>query len=152
MKALVPEKQLAGFIARFTPEVAKVAKSALEKMRDRLPGAVELVYDNYNALAIAFAPTERPSDIFCSIALYPRWVSIFFMNGPKLDDPQGLLQGEGTRVRHIVLDGAKTLDRPPVLALIKQALQLAPRPLDKKAPRRTVIKSISAKQRPRRPS
>ncbi len=54
-----PEKQLAGFIAKYTPEVQSVATAALAKMRARLPGAVELVYDNYNALAIALGPTER---------------------------------------------------------------------------------------------
>ena len=30
-------------------------------MRARYPTALELVYDNYNALAIGFCPTERPS-------------------------------------------------------------------------------------------
>jgi hypothetical protein len=40
---------------------------ALAKMRARLPGAVELVYDNYNALAIGFGPTERTSEAVFSI-------------------------------------------------------------------------------------
>ncbi len=52
-----PEKRLAGFIAKYTPEVQSVATAVLAKLRARLPGAVELVYDNYNALAIAFGPT-----------------------------------------------------------------------------------------------
>jgi len=50
-------------------------------MRARLPGAVELVYDNHNALAIGFGPTERASDAVFSIALFPRWVSLFFLRG-----------------------------------------------------------------------
>jgi hypothetical protein len=54
--------QLAGFIAKFTPEVAAQARAILAKMRTRLPGAVELVYDNYNALAIGFGPNERASE------------------------------------------------------------------------------------------
>ena len=41
-----PGQQLEGFLAKFSPEVRSVAKAALGKMRKRLPGAVEFVYDN----------------------------------------------------------------------------------------------------------
>jgi hypothetical protein len=121
-------------------------------MRARLPGALELVYDNYNALAIGFGPTERASDAIFSIAVFPRWASLFFFQGAKLKDPEKLLKGGGKAVRHIVLEDAATLDRPAVKALVKQALERAPKPLDKKARGRLIIKSISAKQRPRRPA
>jgi hypothetical protein len=45
------EEQLASFIAKFTPEVAALARSILAAMRARYPTAIKLVYDNYNALA-----------------------------------------------------------------------------------------------------
>lgn len=118
-------------------------------MRKRLPGAVELVYDNYNALAIGFGPTERASDAIFSIAVYPKWVSLFFLQGTKLSDPQKLLKGKGTRVRHIVLEET-TLEKPAVRELMAQALRKARKRLDGEARRRIVIKSVSAKQRPRR--
>jgi hypothetical protein len=56
-----PARLLADFLGKFDPRVAALAKSALSKLRSRLPGAFELVYDNYNALAIAFSPTETSS-------------------------------------------------------------------------------------------
>ncbi len=146
-----PEKQLAGFIAKYTPEIQQVAVKALAKMRARLPGAMELVYDNYNALAIAFGPTERSSDAILSLAVYPRWASLFFMRGAELPDPHNLLKGTGKSIRHIVLDPAEMLDQPAVQALIATALERAPKPLDGSRPNRTIIKSVSAKQRPRRP-
>jgi hypothetical protein len=147
-----PEKQLAGFIARFTPEVGALARASLGKMRARLPGAIELVYDNYNALAIGFSPTERASDAVFSIAVYSRWVSLFFLRGASLPDPHGLLKGTGRQVRHIVLETPATLDEPAVRELMARALELSGKPLDGKRVRRIVIKSVSAKQRPRRPS
>lgn len=152
MKDKSPEKQLAGFIAKYSPEIAAVAKVALAKMRARLPGAVELVYDNYNALAIGFGPTERTSEAIFSIALFPRWVSLFFMRGAELPDPQKLLKGSGKIARHIVLESASDLDKSAVKALMKSALERSAKPLDSAAPNRIVIKSISAKQRPRRPT
>jgi hypothetical protein len=147
-----PESQLNAFIAEYSPEIAAQAHAVLKKMRKLVPGAIELVYDNYNALVIGFGPTERASDAIFSIALYPRWINLFFFPGFNLADPAGLLKGSGTAVRRIQLEGPDTLDRPEVRALIKEALASAETPINRKAKGRLVIKSISARQRPRRPS
>jgi hypothetical protein len=62
-----PEAQLDRFLDAFTPEIAAFARVALRKMRQRLPHSIELVYDNYNALACGFGPTEKtPEAIFPS--------------------------------------------------------------------------------------
>src|SRR5215510_2771653 len=113
-----PEDQLAGFIGKYNPEIGALAHAILEKMRARLPGAIELVYDNYNALAIGFGPTERASDVIFSIALYPRWVSLFFFHAVGLPDPEMLLRGSGNQARHIVLKDPALLDEPAVRALM----------------------------------
>jgi hypothetical protein len=152
MKDTAPAAQLRKFIAKFSPEVAAVARAALAKVRKRLPGAVELVYDNYNALAIGFGPSERASEVIASIALYPRWVSLFFLDGARLEDPDKRLKGGGNRVRHVVLTRATVLDEPALKRLFAQALEKARKPLPGRGPRRLVIKAVSAKQRPRRPS
>jgi hypothetical protein len=149
---VTPEAQLDAFIAKFEPALAARVREVVAAMRARLPGAVIPVYDNYNALAIGFGPTDRIKDIIFSIAVYPRWASLFFNYGVGLPDPEGLLRGQGGQVRHIVLDdGAASLDRPGVRALMEAALDKAGRPLDSSRPQQVVIKSISAKQRPRQP-
>ena len=145
-----PEEQLAEFIAKFTPEVAEQTHIALAKMRVRLPGAVEMVYDNYNALAIGFGASDRMADLLFSIAVFPRWVSLFFAKGVGLPDPNGLLKGTGNVVRHIVLTTPDVLDSPGVQTLMEHTLQGAGYPIDPTQPNRIVIKSIAAKQRPRR--
>jgi hypothetical protein len=142
---------LSQLLAKYDPEVSAVAEAALKKMRARLPGAVELVYDNYNALAVGFGPTERPSDLVFSITSYPRWVSLFFTHGADLPDPQKLLKGSGSRIRHIVLENAAVLDQPAVKALMARALERSVTTIDPDEPHRIVIKSISKRQRPRRP-
>jgi hypothetical protein len=148
---MTPAKQLAGFIAKFTPEVARCARSALTKVRKLCPGATELVYDNYNALAIGFAPGQGSSEAVFSVVLYPRWVNFFFLQGRWLADPHGLLMGNGSTVRHIVLTTPAVLDRPEVRALIDEAQLNAKVAFDPHQPRQLIIKSISMKQRPRRP-
>ena len=147
-----PVADLARFVARYSPEVGAIARAALRTMRARLPGAVELVYDNYNGLAIGFGPTERTSDLIFSITLYPRWVSLFFVHGAGLPDPEKRLEGSGTRIRHVVLENARTLDEPAVRALVDHAVARARTPIDATRRGRIVIKSVSSTQRPRRPA
>jgi hypothetical protein len=151
MKTESAARQLDRFLDAFSPEVAGLARMTLAKLRKRLPHANELVYDNYNALAIGFAPTERASDGIFSIAIYPRHINFFFLQGATLPDVDGLLKGEGSVVRHIRLDDEKTLDRTDVKAMMATAIKMAEVPFDRKTEYKLIIKSVSAKQRPRRP-
>src|ERR1700721_1769551 len=147
-----PKKQLDLFLAKYNPPIASLARQALTKLRKRLIGSLEMVYDNYNALVIGFVPNERPSDAIFSIALYPDHVSLCFLQGAGIPDPHGRLLGSGNVARHVRLESAATLDDPEIVSLMNAALHRAKVPLDPKQTRRLIIKSISAKQRPRRPS
>jgi hypothetical protein len=151
MPKKTPTRELAGFLAKYDPAVASIARAALARLRKRLPGATEIVYDNYNALAVGFGPGERTSEAIFSIAVYPRWVSLFFLQGSRLKDPAKLLKGSGVRVRHIVLGEASDIGSAKIDALIAAALAVAVKPIDPNAKRQLIIKSVSAKQRPRRP-
>ena len=82
-----PAKQVAGFIAKFDPAVAKTTRGARSVLRKRFPTAIELVYDNYNALAIGYSSTERTSDVLFSLAVYASGVNLYFMYGRSLPDP-----------------------------------------------------------------
>jgi hypothetical protein len=152
LDAAAPEVQLASFLAKFTPEIASQAEAILARMRKRLPNALELVYDNYNALAIGFGPSERASEAILSIAVYPKWVSLFFLQAKGLPDPTQILKGQGNVARHIVLRDPWMFDEPAIQDLIDEALARARVPLDPAAKHRLIIKSVSAKQRSRRPS
>lgn len=151
MPAPTPAQQLNSFLAKFDPRVAASARAALRRLRKKLPGAMELVYDNYNALAIGFGPSDKASEAIFSIAVFPRWVNLFFLQGAKLPDPDKVLKGSGTQVRHIILTDLQILEQAAVKKLMALALKSAKKPLDPKGRRRLIIKSISATQRPRRP-
>jgi hypothetical protein len=145
------ESLLQDFIAKYTPEVAGEGRRALAKLRRLVPGAVELVYDNYNGLVVGFGPSERASEAVVSLLFVPRWITLCFLqNAPALPDPKGLLRGSGTTVRSIRLSSARDLDRPEIRALVQAALARASVPIDAKQRRRLVIRSVSARQRPRR--
>lgn len=152
MKEKPPEIQLGEFIAKFALEIAEQAWESFSKLRKRLAGAVILVYDNYYALVMGFGPTERPSEAFLSLVIYPNHASICFLQGVNLPDPSQRLQGNGKQVRHIRLDSAKTLDAPAIKTLISKAVAYGGKPLKAKDPERIIIKCISANQRRRRPA
>jgi hypothetical protein len=145
-----PEDQLQRFIGRYSPDVADRAASVLAELRRLMPGATLLVYDNYNALAVAFSPDGRPSHTILSVTLYPRWVSLFFTNGASLEDPSGILRGSGNKMRHIVLSSADDIKREEVRAVIREALRASGLSISS-GEGRVVIQSVSTKQRPRRP-
>jgi len=149
------QAQLESFLAKYDPEVAAFARRALAKVRKLVPGAVEMVYDNYNWLVIGFSPTERPSEAIFSLVLPPGRVTLCFLQGAGLPDPAKRLKGSGNVVRNIRLynagePDAKLLDDPEVRALINVALNRAKVPMPSGARRKLIIKSISVKQRPRR--
>src|SRR4029078_12387105 len=95
-------------------------------LRRQVPGAVELVYDNFNAVVIGFGPFERAPAAVVSPAVMPRWVTLCFLQGgPKLPDPNGLLRGSGTTVRNVRVASAADLETPDARALVRVALARA---------------------------
>lgn len=149
---MAEQDELDRFIDSYSPEVAHDARKALELLSARMPTATRLVYDNYNALVIAFGPNDRAADAVLSIALYPRYVTLFFAKGAELEDPHRLLEGEGSTIRSIRLRPISRLIATEVLALVDAAIAGARVPLPAAGDGCLVIKSVSPKQRPRRPS
>jgi hypothetical protein len=150
MKSLPPEKQLALFVSKFNAPMASLIRAARKRMRVLLPRAVEMVYDNYNFFVIGYAPGERPSEAIFSLAAQAKGLSLCFLQGAGLPDPDGLLRGSGKVVRNIRIDSPATFDRPAVRALIAAALERAAVPIPPAGKHQLIIKSVSAKQRPRR--
>ncbi len=144
------EKQLAGFIDKFDPKMASLIRTTRKKMRALLPGATEFVYDNYNFFVIGYGPGEKPSLAIFSLAAQAKGLALCFLQGAKLPDPNKLLKGSGNVVRSMRLESAATLDRPEVQELMQTALEKAKAPITADAKYQLLIKSVSAKQRPRR--
>lgn len=151
--AKTAQQQFETFLRKYDPAIAAEAKKSLAKLRRIIPNAVEMVYDNYNALVVGFCPGMRPSEAIVSIAVTPRWVSLCFLQGAGLPDPEKRLEGSGNVARHIKMKkGSVTLDEPGVRKLIAEALRRAKVPIPEGQKRQFMVKSVSGKQRPRRPS
>src|ERR1051325_1746873 len=119
---MTPEQQLKSFIAKFDPANQALIRATRRALRQRMPTATELVYDNYNFFVIGYSPTQRPSDAVFSIAAQASGVALCLLNGARLPDPKKILRGSGNQVRSIQLPSASRLSNPDVKALINAAL------------------------------
>jgi len=143
-------RQLKSFIAKFDPAHQTLIHAVRKALRARFPTAFELVYDNYNFFVIGYGPTERPSDCIVSLVGGANGVGLCFIHGAKLSDPRKILRGSGNQTRSIHLDSADVLARPEVEALIAAAIAQAKTPFQAGPRGKLIIRSVSAKQRPRR--
>lgn len=146
------EKQLKGFIDKFAPKHRTLIRAVRKSLRKRLPTAYELAYDNYNFFVIGYSPTERPTDSIVSIAAGANGVGLCFIRGASLADPKKILLGSGNQTRFIRLESADVLARPEVERLIAAAIAKAKSPMRTIGRGQLIIRSVAAKQRPRRAS
>jgi len=97
---MTAQQQFETFLKKYDPAVAYEGKKCLAKLRKLVPGAIEMVYDNYNFLVVGSCP----------------------------------------------------MDDSYVRTLIGHALKRAKVGIPIGQKRQFIIKSVSAKQRPRRPA
>ena len=145
-----PENQLQRFIDKFEPPHQATIRAARKKLRKLFPTATELAYDNYNFFVIGFSPNDRPSDCIVTIAAAANGVGLCFVRGASLPDPAKVLLGSGKQTRFVRLPSADVLDQPAVQALLAVAAERSQTTLPTAGRGKLVIRSVSAKQRPRR--
>ena len=142
--------QLRSFVDKFAPNDQRLIRAVRSAVRKRFPTANELVWDNYNFFVIGYSPTERPTDSIVSIAARANGVGLCFIHGAGLPDPKKLLLGAGKQTRFIRVESARLLTNPDVEALLAAAIERAKTPLRTTGRGRLIIRSVAAKQRPRR--
>jgi hypothetical protein len=85
-----------------------------EGMRACGPDVRELIHDGF--------PTACVDDAaFAYVAAYTAHASVGFFQGASLDDPAGLLEGTGKRMRHVKLRWGQAIDEAALGALIAAA-------------------------------
>ena len=144
------ETQLRAFIEKFERKDQRLIRAVRASVRERIPSANELVWDNYNFFVIGYSPTERPADSIVSIAARANGVGLCFIQGARLPDPKKLLLGSGKQTRFIRLESASVLTQPAVEALVTAAIDRAKTPLRVGGRGKLIIRSVAANQRPRR--
>lgn len=145
-------EDLLNFLAPFSEDITELVMWLRAFAWDLYPQSNELIYDNYNAVAFGWSPTDRLGHTFCSIAVGRSSNNIHFgfYRGNELSDTENILLGEGNQYRYVLVTDKKSFPTTYIKKLLKEAYANA---LSKvKDPKllqqgQTIVKSISVKKR-----
>jgi hypothetical protein len=140
------------FLKPFPAEVQETALWLRDFVWKLYPESNELIYDNYNALAYGWSPTDRAGHVFCSIAVGRTNMSILFgfYWGSEIKDPEKMLVGNGKQYRYIRVKNTEEFPQVYMKKLLKEAYVNSM--MKVKDPRqimsgKTFVKTISATKR-----
>jgi hypothetical protein len=117
-----PTEELIRLLSRFDLSVGELALALRQMLLEEVPAAKEKLFDGY-ALAMSYSFTDRWTDGFCHIAVYTRHVNLGFNRGAELDDPEGVLVGDGKIIRHIKIHNAEDLRSPHLRRFVRAAIR-----------------------------
>src|SRR5690349_17253601 len=118
---LSPGAQFSAFLSRFHAGIVKMVEQCLPKLRREIPHSFEIVYDYSHSVVVSFSATERGYEAIVAMSILPDCIKLYV--DKSLPDPNGLLEGSGTKVRSVTLKAASDLDRADIKALIKAAIK-----------------------------
>jgi hypothetical protein len=95
-------------------ELQAIAQTWFTHMRNCGDDVLELVHDGCPVACVADAP-------FAYVDSFTSHVNVGFFHGAMLDDPAGLLQGTGTRMRHVKVKPGAKIDSAALRAVIDAA-------------------------------
>ena len=151
----MPKEEVQDLVKFLLPYPDKVKAAALwlrEFVWDIYPDTNELIYDNYNAVAFGWSPTDKAGDVFCSIAVFSDHVNFGFNRGVDIDDPGNMLLGDGSQYRYIKVKNKEDFPEWYMKQLIEEAYQNSisrMKPVKNPVKGETIVKSISpVKKRP----
>ena len=143
---------LVKFMLPYPDSVKAAALWLRDFVWDLYPETNELIYDNYNAVAFGWSPTDKAGDVFCSIAVCSDHVNFGFNRGVDFPDRQKILLGNGSQYRFIRVRDKDDFPQEYIKELLEMAYENSigrMKPVKKVIKGETIVKSISpVKRRP----
>jgi hypothetical protein len=92
-------------------DLGSIARQWFARMRECGDDVRELMHDGCPVVCVEDAP-------FAYVNVFRAHVNVGFFHGAALEDPAGLLEGSGKRMRHVKLRPGRDLDSSALSALI----------------------------------
>ncbi len=145
-----PNPQLKKFIQPYDQQIQKLTMELRNFIIDLVPEANELIWDNYNAVAIAYSKSEKLKDAFCHIAVYTKHVNFGFNRGAELTKIPLKLNGKGKLIRHISVTDFQAFPREAITKMIWEAITISetlnPELATQNISPKSIVMSISEKK------
>lgn len=106
-------------LERYPKEIQGLVLALRELVLSAIQTSQERVYMGWKIIAF-FRGSPNKGQV-CSIMPAKGWVNLLFQMGRELDDPLGLIQGEGKRMVFVRLKPGQDMPREALVALLQQA-------------------------------
>lgn len=120
-----PHKDLIKFLKSYDPSIQKLTLDLRQFLLELVPNTNELIWDNYNAVAIAYSKSEKLKDAFCHIAVYAKHVNFGFNRGAELTKRELKLHGSGKLIRHLKILSNKDFQLADLKKMIYEAVSIS---------------------------
>lgn len=122
---MTPHPELQTFIEPYDESIQNLTIELRNFITDLVPQANELIWDNYNAVAIAYSKSKKLKDAFCHIAVYSGHVNFGFNRGAELTKQTLNLNGKGKLIRHISIKDFKSFPKDDIIPMIWEAIEIS---------------------------
>jgi len=133
--------QLQEFLNSYSPSIQELFWHLRSFIINQDENANELIWDNYNALAIAYARSEKLKDAYCHLALYSKHINFGFNRGAELAQDIITLNGSGKLIRHIKMTKQDDMNQVALSQLMNEACALS---LSRNPELESILKSPSS--------
>jgi hypothetical protein len=120
-----PNPQLKKFIEPYDERIQNLTMELRNFITDLVPESNELIWDNYNAVAMAYSKSEKLKDAFCHIAVYSGHVNFGFNRGAELTKETVKLNGKGKLIRHISINDFQSFPKKEIKNMIWEAVGIS---------------------------
>ncbi|MEL6561658.1 MAG: hypothetical protein AAFQ94_25950 [Bacteroidota bacterium] len=138
------------FLKPYCKEIQTLTHELRQFVSELIPVANELIWDNYNAVAIAYSKSEKLKDAFCHIAVYAKHVNFGFNRGSELTKTEIKLNGTGKLIRHLKVKDFETFPKNTITKMLWEAVsrseQLNEDLLAVKSKGKSIVMSVSEKK------
>ena len=145
-----PNPQLKKFIEPYDEGIQNLTMELRNFITDLVPESNELIWDNYNAVAMAYSKSEKLKDAFCHIAVYSGHINFGFNRGAELTKGTVKLNGKGKLIRHISVKDFQSFPKNEIQSMIWEAIGISEKLnnelTEKKVRPKSIVMSISEKK------
>ncbi|GAA4959727.1 hypothetical protein [Algibacter aquimarinus] len=142
--------QLKKFIEPYDKRIQNLTLDLRNFITDLIPESNELIWDNYNAVAMAYSKSEKLKDAFCHIAVYSEHVNFGFNRGAELANINIKLNGNGKLIRHFSVKDFKSFPKEEIKSMIWESVRISEKLNNKLTEKnykpKSIIMSVSKKK------
>jgi len=139
------------FLLPYDIKIQQLAYNLRNFITETEPTCNELIWDNYNAVAIAYSKSDKLKDAFCHIAIYAKHINFGFNRGSELKKSQLKLSGNGKLIRHFTVKNFEDFPENEIRKILFEAISLSEKLNDKlinaEIQSKSIVMSISKNKR-----